>query len=104
MVTPCTVVRPGQVTDDPETGADVVPSTPVFSGGCKIQTSDTQARTVESNLGTVTVQQLEVCLPVRSGPYRKGDVVAADGRRYRITAVPLRTWRTAQRLPVEEVS
>jgi hypothetical protein len=104
MVTACTVARPTGVTSDPETGMDVETSEPVFDGLCKVQSSDNQARAVETALGTVTVQQLEVHLPVRAGPFRKGDVVNVPGRRFRVLAVPTKTWQTAQRLPVEETN
>ena len=114
MVTPCRVGRPSTTSADPETGADVhIAGDPVFAGGCKIQTRQTQPRDAESGQGTVSLQSLEVHLPVDSGPYRVGDVVdildrpdspaAVVVRQFRIEGTHRKTWQTAQRLPVVEV-
>lgn len=104
MVTPCVVARPTGVTADPVTGADVETSETVYDGYCKIQGRNNQVQTAESGLSTVAFQHLEVHLPVSSGPYRRGDVVDASGRRFRVLGVPGKTWQTAHRLPVEELT
>lgn len=115
MTTPCRVNRPGTVTADPVTGADVpTDGAPVFDGssgdpGCKVQDRQASVRGVESAEATVTTQGLEVHLPVSSGPYRVGDVVSILSgstvvRRLRMVGTHLKTWQTAQRIPVEEVS
>jgi hypothetical protein len=113
MVTPCEVVRPLGVTPDPGTGADVAAAELVHLGRCKVQDAETQPRSSESGLSTVTVQQLQVHLPVGTGPYQRGDVVhvvdqlaepRAVLRRLRVESVPTKTWQTAQRLPVEELT
>lgn len=114
MATPCRVIRPGPVTADPVTGADITTGPRQFAGGCKLQMLQAQAQVAESGSGSVTVLRQEVHLPVGAGPFRKGDVVevldrddspaAVVLRRLRIVNVPFQTWQTAQRLPVEETS
>lgn len=111
MITPCRIIRPTGVTAHPVTGADIPTSTTVFVGGCKVQTSQPQPRLGESAAAAVTTQSLQVHVPVSSGPYRTNDVVeildAPDGqvvRTLRIEAPHWKSWQTAQRLPVEEVS
>lgn len=99
----CTVVRPTGVTSNPQTGAPVVTSQPVYAGRCKLQTSGLQARSVESGSSTAVIQQSEVHLPVGTGPYKVGDVVTVGARRFRVQGVPTKTWQTAQRLPVGEL-
>lgn len=115
MVTPCTITRPSTVSTEPATGADVeVLGAMVYDGsagspGCKLQTRLGQVRTVESGSGTVAVDGLEVHVPVGSGPYRIGDLVrildqpqGSELRRFRVAGLHLKTWQTAQRLPVDE--
>lgn len=104
MVTPCVVTRPGEPGTDPETGADVPTGDTVPATRCKIQGSDNQVRDAESGLGTVATQKLLLHFPASAGPFKAGDVVEADGRKFRIENVPNKTWQTAQRLPVEELA
>lgn len=118
MTTPCRIHRAGAVTADPGTGADViVAGALVYDGsrgdpGCKIQTRENQPRDVESGQATVTEISLEVHVPVLSGPYRVGDVVlildrpagSVVVRSFRVEGTHVKTYQTAQRLPVVETA
>ena len=105
MVTPCTISRGSTVTADPVTGADIVaPGTIVYQGRCKIQSHEGEPRSVEAGSATVTTVRWEIHVPIMSGPYRLGDLVrVAGGRMFRVDAIHVKTWQTAQRLPVTEV-
>lgn len=104
MVTPCAIHRGGTVTADPTTGADViVGGMSVYEGGCKVQSREGEVRASEVADSTVTAQRWEVHVPVSSGPYQVGDVVTALGRQFRVEGLHVKTWQTAQRLPVSEV-
>lgn len=117
MRTRCRVVRPGDTIPDPVTGADVTTTTTVFEGvspGCKIQDQALQVMAEQVPGATVAVSRLQVHLPVTAGPFRIGDVVetfadddtafATPLRRFRVSNIHQKTWQTAQRLPVEELS
>lgn len=104
MVTPCAIRRGGTVEADPVTGADVVVGgMSVYEGGCKVQSREGEARSAEVADATVTSQRWEVHVPVSSGPYQVGDVVDVAGRRFRVEALHVKSWQSAQRLPVVEV-
>ena len=112
MVVACRVRRPAGTDTDPDTGATVTIYGPdVFSGsgapgdpGCKIQASQVQTLVAESADSSVSVERLLVHLPASSGPYRVGDVVFAAGLQLRIIGLSPKTFQTAQRLPVEELT
>lgn len=104
MVTPCVIRRGGTVTADPESGADVVVGgTLVYDGGCKLQSREGELRNAEVADSTTTSQRWEVHVPVSSGPYRVADVVSVLGRQFRVEGLHVKSWQTAQRLPVVEV-
>lgn len=104
MVSPCTIRRPSSVEPDPVTGADTeVPGALVYDGGCKLQSREGEIRNGEVADSTTTTQRWEVHVPVSSGPYLKGDVVTVLGRKFRVEGLHVKTWQTAQRLPVVEV-
>lgn len=103
MVDECVIERPDGVTADPETGADVVVSSQVYAGRCRVRDrAATVARESDVAGADVDTRRLEIHVPVGTGPYRTGDVVAARGRRFRVLAPHDATFQTAIRLPVEE--
>jgi hypothetical protein len=103
MTSPCLITRPGTPVLDEDTG-NITPTTvTVFSGYCKVQTRDTLTQQSESGSSAVAIQRYEVHVPLSSGPYLEHDLVEVSGRRFRVVGLNLKTWQTAQRLPVEEV-
>lgn len=104
MVTPCVITRPGDPVLDENTGNYMPASVVVFSGLCEVQTRETQVRTQESGSAAIVEQLYLVKVPVASGPYQDKDIVTlGSGRVFRIEGLHLKTWQTAQRLPVMEV-
>jgi hypothetical protein len=104
MVSPCVIRRGGTVTADPVTGEDVVVGgMSVYEGGCKVQSREGEIASAEVAGSTVSSVRWQIHVPVSSGPYQEGDVVAVLGRAFRVEAPNVKTWQTAQRLPVSEV-
>ena len=104
MVSPCVIRRGGTVTSDPDTGADVVVGgVSVYEGGCKLQSREGEIRSGEVGSSTGVSQNWQVHVPVTAGPFQAGDVVAVLGRTFRVEAPHVKTWQSAQRLPVSEV-
>lgn len=108
MITPCRIDRIIGVIVDPETGMDVpeYADPPPYVGNCKVQDRDVQVSIEEIPGGTVPVQRLEVHVPATAGPFEVDDVVQIlDGttviRSLRVIGVHIKTFQTAQRLPVE---
>lgn len=103
MITPCTIFRLGDPVLDENTGNFTPTQTVVFQGFCKVQTRDTQVRSDAPGSSLVISQLYEVHVPVSSGPYQDKDIVTVPGRTLRVEGLNLKTWQTAQRLPVVEV-
>jgi hypothetical protein len=104
MVTPCVIRRGGTVTADPATGADVlVGGVSVYEGGCKVQSREGEVASAEVADSTVASVRWEIHVPASSGPFQQGDVVEALGRQFRVEAPHVKSWQSAQRLPVSEV-
>lgn len=112
MVDTCIIDRPGEpVTDD---DGVVSPSyTPVYSGPCKVQQTLAQSSSPEAGGAVFTVQGARVDLPVGVGPVATGDrvrmVTAASnpdlvGNVYRLVELFEKSWQTAQRTRVEELT
>ncbi|GAA1992887.1 hypothetical protein GCM10009718_33260 [Isoptericola halotolerans] len=104
MVDLCTVGRPGEPVMDPETGVVTTPAIEVYTGPCKIQTYAPHEQTPEAGSSSPTVQRYSIHLPVTAGPVHVGDVVSVGSRRFRITAPFDKTWMTAQRHYVDELT
>lgn len=113
MVDTCIIDRPGEPVTDPETGAVTPSYTPVYEGKCKVQLTASQAASPEAGGAVFTVQRGRVDLPVGAGPIETGDrarITAARfnpalvGNVYRVTELFEKTWPTAQRIPVEELT
>lgn len=113
MVDSCTVTRPGEPATDPETGVVAPSSTVVHSGRCKVQLTLSQPKTPNSAGHVYTVQDLRLDLPTTAGPVRVDDVVTVDasvmdaqlvGRVFRVSGLFHKSFATAQRCKVEEVT
>ena len=111
----CTITR-----TDPDApwvrGEDGIEQPPeptvVYTGRCKLQSFVPHESTPDVGGATVTVQRTMLHIPVSSPPVKPGDevVVTASigglaGRRYRVSYDgPYKTWATATRVYVDEVS
>lgn len=113
MVDTCIIDRPGEPATDPETGAVTPSYTPVYIGRCKIQQTMAQASSPEAGGAVFNVQTSRVDLPVGVGPVETGDRVrlpvatsnpALAGNTYRVRELFEKSWQTAQRIPVEELT
>jgi hypothetical protein len=103
MRTPCMVVRDGELTTDPETGAAVVKRDLVWMGNCRVQQRSAPA-VAESVEATVTTQRIELHVPVDAGPFRVGDLALVGPRVFRVEGLHVKDDATAQRLPVTETT
>lgn len=113
MVDPCIIDRPGEPVTDPETGAVSPSHTPVYDGPCKIQQTLAQSSSPEAGGAVFTVQGARVDIPVGAGPVATGDRVRLGegvhnpdltGNTYRIVEIFEKSWQTAQRVRVEELT
>lgn len=113
MVDECDVSTPGAAVTDPATGVVTNTGTPVYTGACKFQQTQSQAANPEAGGHQFTVQGTQLHLPVGVGPVAVGDVVrctrskfnpALVGNLYRVVEVFEKSFSTAQRLRVEEVT
>lgn len=112
MLDTCVIDRPGESVTDPD--GIVTPSyTPVYAGRCKVQLTASQAASPESAGAVFNVQRSRLDLPVGVGPIASGDRVrivtamsnpALVGNTYRVTELFEKSWQTAQRIPIEELT
>ena len=110
MVDSCTVRRVTTSVNQ-STGADVVTSTTLYTGRCKVQTFEAFEQTPEASGHEFTVQRYAVHVPVGSFAPAVGDLVditAATldanltGTTFRVVALLNKTAATAYRLAVTE--
>ncbi len=116
MVDACTVTRPGAAgTFDPDTGTYTNPTgTAVYSGPCEVQVSDgLTTQNPEAGGQELTITRLTVKVPVSVVGVRVDDVVTVTaslldpdlvGRVFKVTAGHAKSFLTARRLQVVEVS
>ncbi len=116
MVEACTIAHPGgAATFDPNTGAYTDPAGTVFyTGPCEVQVSDgVTAQDSEAGGTELTVLRLMVKIPVAVEGVVIDDVVTVTaslldpdlvGRVFRVTAGHAKSFLTARRLQVEEIS
>jgi len=99
-------------TIDQTTGAEIVTSTLVYTGRCKVQQSGSQESTPEAGGATFTVQRSEVHFPVGAFVPAIGQVITVTaatldplliGRVFRVVALLHKSAATAYRLAVSEV-
>lgn len=113
MVDACIIDRPGEPVTDPKTGAVAPSYTPVYEGKCKVQQTLAQSSSKEAAGAVFNVQTSRVDLPVGAGPIETGDRAritatrfnpALVGNVYRVKELFEKSWPTAQRIPVEEMT
>lgn len=110
MVDTCRIRRVLSSEPDPTTGVDVPTYGPtVYVGPCKVQQSRSQPRDVESGSSTAVLTLLEVHIPASAATVHAGDFIelmdgATPTRSFRADSAFRKTWQTAQRIPVTEVS
>ena len=106
----CTISRVTGTTEDGD-GREIPDRTVIYGpavephkGKCKVQANQLTDMSPEVGGATVTVQRYRVDIPVSAGPIEVGDLIETRGRQFRVTGLHDKTWQTAQRLPVEEVT
>ena len=113
MIDSCIIDRPGKAVTDPETGKVAPSYTPVYTGRGKVQQTLAQSSSPEAGGAVYTVQNARLDLPVGAGPVAVGDrvrLVSAVsnpdlvGNVYRIVELFEKSWQTAQRVRVEELT
>lgn len=113
MVDTCIIDRPGEPVTDPETGAVMPSHSVVYEGKCKVQQTLAQSSSKEAGSAVFNVQTSRVDLPVGVGPVKTGDRVlmvavrfdpALAGSLFRVKELFKKSWPTAQRIPVEELT
>lgn len=110
MLDTCSIRRVAGTTTDADGVVAPTYSEPIYSGPCRVQTSEPQERTAEVAGATVTTQRYSVHIPVGAYAPAIGDVVTIDtaaldpnlaGRIYRVSGL-LHKQATAYRLAVVE--
>jgi hypothetical protein len=114
MLDACTVTADGPVTTDDLTGATSGTPATTYSGKCKVQQSAAMGQRVDVGEGSIVLLRLDVHLPVGgSESVRRGQLVtitaAANdtslvGRTFRVHDEAYKSFATARRLGVEEVT
>ena len=114
MVDTCTITRSGEPTTDPDTGEVDDNPTTVYTGRCKVQQQAVQSRPQTPGEAAVQMVRREVHLPVAtSGGIRVGDLITITasvldpdlvGRKLRVRDEHAKSYATARRLGVEEVT
>jgi hypothetical protein len=104
----------GTTTFDETTGRETAGApTTVYAGPCKVQRQRVAPADPEAGERTVTVEQVEVHVPVEATEPRIGDVgtitsavfdPALVGRKFRVTGLFHKSWATARRLRCDEVT
>lgn len=114
MLDTCTIRAAGPVTTDDLTGTTSSTSAVTYSGKCKIQQATAMGQRVDAGEGSTVLLRLEIHLPVvGSENVARGQVVTVDssvndqslvGRTFRIHDEAYKSFATARRLGVEEVT
>lgn len=113
MLDACTVQRPGVPVTDPETGVVAPGLTLIYTGKCKVQRTISQASNPTAGGHSFTVQDSRVDFPVSVGPFAVDDVVTLTastldtqlvGRAFRVVELFHKSYATAQRTRVEEIT
>lgn len=102
MVETCTIRR-ATVTTNGATGAAVRSYTTVYSGPCEVSDDGPGANRVESAAAPATVGRRVVKVPGATAGVLPGDEVTVGSRTFRVADLHVKTWQSAQRIPVEEV-
>lgn len=115
MVDEVTFVRAtGELVFDEATGRETAGApTTVYTGPCKVQRQRVAPQDPEAGERTVTVEQVELHVPVEATEIRVGDVGTITSavfdpelvdRQFRVTGLFHKSFATARRLRCEEIS
>lgn len=111
MTEACTITRAGELTFDPDAGYSDPTGDTVYAGMCRVQ----QARIAGPSSSLVggaelTLDELDVWIPISSTVIEVDDVVTVTaarydpqlvGRSYRVAEVPAASQKTSRRLRVD---
>ena len=105
MVDACTINRiTGTTTDENGYETPTYADPPPYAGRCKIQTYEPHEQTPEVGGSSPTVQRYSLHVPIGAGPFEVGDVATVGARVFRIGGLHGKTFQTAQRLLVDEIT
>lgn len=115
MVDACTVKHPTALVTDQETGAVTPTYTTVYTGKCKVQVPSTETTPHTTDVGeaSVLVGHLELHLPMSVTTVSPNDLVTVTtstqdpdlvGRTFRLRGPSHKTYLTARRIPMIEVT
>jgi hypothetical protein len=113
MVDACTVRRVTGEATDPDTGSVAPTYDQIYTGKCKVQAQGVISRVHTAGEHQFVVQHNRIDLPAGSAAVIVGDVVdvtasvndpALVGRRFRVIELLHKSFASAQRLGVEEVT
>lgn len=113
MIDTCTVHRLGPKVTNPANGKVAREQTPIYDGRCEFQQTVAQSAEAEAGEHQFTTQDAVWKTPVGAGPFKIDDVVKVTaagedpqltGRAFRVTELFNKTYATAQRSRVEEVT
>lgn len=114
MVDTCTITRTTGAGAQSETTGRITPtSTTVYAGPCQVRVPQAVADTPEVGGRTATIQQAIVKVPVAVTDIEVGDVVTVVssthdpelvGRQYRVGALHHKTYATARKFAVDEIT
>jgi hypothetical protein len=105
MVDTCTIDRiTGEATGEDGRVTPTYADPPPYAGKCKLQTYEPYEQTPEVGGSTPTVQRYSLHVPVTAGPLEVGDVATVGARRFRIAGLHRKSFQTAQRLLVDEIT
>jgi hypothetical protein len=115
MTSTCTITRvtgpPGELDENGE--RTPAPTATVYTGKCKVQTYEPHESAVESGDHVYTEQRYHLHLPIGAGPFAVDDeatITASPvdpqvvGASYRIAGLHNKTYATAQRLLVDQIT
>ncbi len=104
----------GNLTLDETTGLETADTaTQVYEGPCKVQRQRVAPQNPEAGERTVTVEQVEIHIPIEATEPQIGDVgtitsavfdPALVGRRFRVAGLFHKTFATARRLRCDEIT
>lgn len=77
---------------------------PPYVGRCKIQTYEPYEQAPEVGASTPVIQRYSLHVPIGAGPFEVGDVATVGGRVFRVGGLHGKTFQTAQRLLVDEIT
>jgi hypothetical protein len=113
MVDACTITRGGAPVTDPNTGDVTATATTVYTGKCKVQSSNSSTASPDAGGHTFVVVSRQVHIPANAADVVDGDVVTVTasllnaftvGKQYRVEGFTPDSFDTAARLPVKEMT